>query len=226
MTRTANLIAWTSVALLAITLAGLVVRGTWRTWYTFTAYVAIMAAFATGVRLWPHVYYVPEAWVVQQNVVNALRFAMALELALRTFSPFPGARSSLRLVLLAVLTATFAMVMLAAGGGGDYRRFLQELQPRLLNGSVLVFTAIAGLILWYRLPVAALHKSILLAYVPYLLFQLVYLHVLVALGWERKWLGYVYQVAYVVLVALWAWSAWRSGRPPDRAPSPDEGPAA
>ena len=212
MTRIANFIAVSSTVLLAITLAGLVKRGTWRQWYAFTANIAIIAAFSIGNRLWPRVFYVPEVWTIEQNVLNAVRFTMALELAVRTFQPFPGARATLRVVLLAVLVATFAMVAPAASGGGDYQRFLEEVQPRLLNGSVLVFTAIAALILWYRLPVAPLHKAILLGYVPYLLFQLVYLHAFVARSWESKIIGYVNQAAYLVLVAYWAWAAWR--RPP------------
>ena len=72
-----------------------------------------------------------------------------------------------------------------------------------------MFTAIAALILWYRLPVAPLHKSVLLGYVPYLLFQLVYLHLLVARSWENRAIGYLNQAAYLVLVSHWAWTAWR-----------------
>ena len=35
---------------------------------------------------------------------------------------------------------------------------MADLQPRVLNGSIWLFTAIAALILWYRLPVDPFHK--------------------------------------------------------------------
>ena len=217
MTPVAILLAAFGTALLAITLAGLLMRGGWRTWYAFTAYLAITSAFTTAVLLRPEVFYVPQAWTLEQNVVNAVRFAVALELAARTFYSFPGARSTLRLALLVVLTATLVMVGSAASGAGDYQSFLEELQPRLLNGTVLVFTSIAALILWYRLPVARLHKSIVLGYVPYLLFQLVYLHVFVTRSWETKALAYLNQAAYLLLVSYWARVAWRRPDPPRAA---------
>ena len=75
----------------------------------------------------------------------------------------------------------------------DYVTFLEEVQPRLLNGTVWIFTAIAGLILWYRLPVAPLHKSILLGYVPYLLYDAVFLKALLQASWQRDLIGYVNQ---------------------------------
>lgn len=224
MTPVATFLAGLGTTLLAVTLAGLLVRGGWRTWYAFTAYLAIVSTFTTGTLLWPEVFFVWDAWTLEQNLVNAVRFAVALELAARTFRAFPGARYTLRLALLTVLTVTMVMVGSAAGGAVDYESFLEELQPRLLNGSVLVFTAIAALILWYRLPVAPLHKAVVLGYVPYLLFQLVYLHVFVTRSWETKALGYVNQAAYLVLVSHWAWAAWRTAVPSSGARADHDSP--
>jgi len=72
-----------------------------------------------------------------------------------------------------------------------------------------VFTAIAALILWYRLPVAPLHKSILLGYVPYLLFDAIFLEAFVQKGWDHDVIAYVNQSIYLLLVSHWAWVAWR-----------------
>ena len=121
MSPVATLLAASGASLLAITLAGLVVRGGWRAWYSFAAYVAIISAFTTGAILWPDVFYVPDVWTVEQNILNAVRFAVALELAGRTFHSFPGARSTLRLVLLGLLTVTLAIVGSASGARGTTR---------------------------------------------------------------------------------------------------------
>lgn len=215
-------------ALLAVTLVGMLVRGRWASWYSFAAYVAAVTASSLAFLAWPSLYN-EDIWAVHVNVVNVLRFAVALELAARTFRAFPGARSALRPVLLAVLLVTLALVSGVSGADLDYRTFLREQQPRLLNGSVWLYTAIAGLILWYRLPIARFPKTVLLSYVPYLFFELVYLHVFVERGWEVHAVGYANQAAYLVLAAWWAWAAWRLDPPsrpgstgdPSSLPDPD-----
>lgn len=198
--------------LLAVTLAGMIQRRRWASWYSFTLYVAVIAISTTAFLLEPSLYN-EDMWAAHLNVVNVIRFMVALELAARTFRAFPGARSTLRPVLLVVLVVTLILVAGTSRHDLDYRTFLQEQQPRLLNGNVWLYTAIAGLILWYRLPIARFQKSILLTYVPYLFFELVYLHVFVERGWESKPVGYVNQAAYLLMVGVWAWSAWR-GDPP------------
>jgi hypothetical protein len=210
MSIAAKTIGLAGVALLLLTLAGLIVRGRWSQWYAFVLYLPVVSAFSLAYLVSPSLW-TWQVWFVQENVLNALRFAVALELAARTFRAFPGARSTLRPVMLLVLIVTFAMIVAFPGSAADYQSFLEELQPRLLNGTVWLFTAIAALILWYRLPVAPLHKAILLGYVPYLLFQLVYLRVFVTLSWEHHALGYVNQAAYLMMVAYWARVAWRAG---------------
>jgi hypothetical protein len=208
MSLIAKVIALVGVVLLLATLAGLVVRRRWSQWYAFVLYLPVVAAFSLAFVLLPGAW-TWQVWYVQTNVLNALRFAVALELAARTFRAFPGARSTLRPVMLVVLVATFIMIAVFPWSAIEYQSFLEELQPRLLNGTVWLFTAIAALILWYRLPVAPFHKSVLLAYVPYLLFELIFLRVFVARSWELPVLGYINQAAYLLLVAYWAYVAWR-----------------
>jgi hypothetical protein len=221
MSLAAKLIGLAGVGLLLLTLAGLVVRGRWTQWYSFAVYLPVIAAFSLAFVVLPGLW-TWEVWFVQANVLNALRFAVALELAARTFRAFPGARSTLRPVMLLVLIVTFAMVAAFPWSAVDYQSFLEELQPRLLNGTVWLFTAIAGLILWYRLPVAPFHKAVLLAYVPYLLFELVFLRGFVARSWQVPALGYLNQAAYLLLVAYWARVAWRAEAPSRLAPGPPD----
>jgi hypothetical protein len=212
MSLAAKVIGLGGVALLLLTLAGLIVRGRWSQWYAFALYLPVVSGFSLAFVVLPSLW-TWEVWFVQANVLNVLRFAVALELAARTFRAFPGARSTLRPVMLVVLVVTFAMLAAFPWSAVDYVSFLEELQPRLLNGTVWLFTAIAALILWYRLPVASFHKSVLLAYVPYLLFELVFLRVFVARSWQVPALGYLNQAAYLLLVAYWARVAWRAEVP-------------
>ena len=223
MSLTAKVIGLAGIGLLLLTLAGLIVRRRWSQWYAFSLYLPVVSAFSLAFLVKPDLW-TWDVWFVQENILNALRFAVALELAARTFRAFPGARSTARPLMLLVVLVTFGMVAAFPGSAVDYESFLEELQPRLLNGTVWLFTAIAALILWYRLPVAPLHKAVVLVYVPYLLFQLGYLRVFVERSWQVPALGYINQAAYLLMVAYWSRVAWRTEVPSRVAPpgSPDE----
>ena len=89
-----------------------------------------------------------------------------------------------------------------------------DLQPYVLAGTLWLFLAISALILWYRLPVAPLHKALLLGFVPYLLIFTVALNMLKAYGGSvREYAGYGKNVAYLALLAYWAMVAWRLAPP-------------
>jgi len=92
-----------------------------------------------------------------------------------------------------------------------------------LRGS---FTAIAALILWYRLPVDPFDKAILLSYVPFLLVFTVSMRAWAefsagsAAGGQRPWfVTYAYQLAYLALMVHWARAAWRRVEEPARPPA-------
>jgi hypothetical protein len=111
--------------------------------------------------------------------------------------------------------------------GEGYTTFLSELQPRVLNGSVWIFTAIAGLVLYYRLPIGRFQKGILLSYVPYVLIFTVFVS-----QSSSPLVNYANQLAYVALIVYWNVVIWRRDvdvdRPPIRPPAasgPDPGPA-
>src|SRR5713226_3351038 len=84
-----------------------------------------------------------------------------------------------------------------------------RIQPRLLNGTIWLFAAIAATILWYRLPVDPFHKAILIGFVPYLLIFTTGLNILDSYGWDlRTSVNYAQVGAYVALMAYWAHAAW------------------
>ena len=222
MTTVQAWIAYAGILGLAIVLAGVLVRGRYRTWCFLALFLAATLVSSVTMMAWPGRFYTKGFWQGKETALNFIRFAMALELAYRTFRAFPGALATARWALLFVLAVTFTVVV-AWGGGADYRSFLGDVQPRVLNGSIWLFTAIAAIILWYRIPVDHFHKSVLLSYVPFLLIFTVCMNVLGSVGpagWDRAWpVRYLNQLAYVGLMIYWARAAWRRVEEPARPPA-------
>jgi len=212
MTLVNKVLGLIGVALLLTTLVGLVVRGRWRAWYAFTLYLVVMAGFSLVFVAYPPAY-TKAGYVSQVLALFPLRPAMAFELSGRTFRAFPGARSTLRSVLLCVMAVSLVVVIAATPSATDYKTFVEEVEPRVVNGTIWIFTAIAALILWYRLPVDPMYKSIVMAYVPYLLYNTVYARALLSKSWEQQAITYVDQSIYCLLASYWAWVAWRAEVP-------------
>ena len=221
MTPVQTWIAWGGILVLAIVVAGMIVRGRYRFWWFFFLFLAVTLVSSLVIMAWPSRFYTSAFWEGKETVSNFIRFAMALELAYRTFRAFPGALATARWSLLFVLLVTLAGVLFS-GGGHDYQSFLSDVHPRVLNGSIWLFTAIATIVLWYRLPVHPFHKAVLLSYVPYLLVFSVCMNLLGsagAAGWERLWaVRYLNQISYVLLTIYWARAAWRRVEQPTRSP--------
>jgi hypothetical protein len=212
-------IAHAGTAMMAVVLAGCLVRRRYLVWYFLTLFLAVNFVCTVMMLAWPGRFYTRDFWQAKETGLNLLRFGMALELAYRTFRAFPGALATLRWTLLFVLVVTFVAVVAVSGSGIDFRSFMVELQPRVLNGTIWLFTAIAALILWYRLPVNAFHKAVLLGYVPFLLFFTVTMNALGSVSRDRlAWLSYTYQLTYLALLLHWAQAAWRRAEAPTRPP--------
>lgn len=214
MTPLQAAIGYAGTAFMFATLAGLIARLRYREWWSFSLYLSFDTVYAFLIALWPERYHRPALWVMNESIGNLLRFVMALELAYRTFRGFPGAVARLRLVLLTVIGFSLVVVV-ATPPRLDYMTFMGHVHPRVLNGSIWLFTAVAALILWYRLPVRPFSKRVLLSYLPYLLVFTVAMNALGAVGWERGLaFNYLNQLAYLILVAYWAYAAWQPARLP------------
>jgi len=220
-----SFLAYTGTGALAVVLAGVFVRHRYRAWAFFSLFLAVSLASTVMMLVWPREFYTNDFWQGKENALNLLRFGMALELAYRTFRAFPGALATLRWSLLLVVVTTFVAVIAVSGPDSNIQSFMADLQPRVLNGSIWLFTAIAALILWYRLPVQAFHKAVLLSYVPFLLVFTVSMNAWAALaawtaaGWQKAWyVTYAYQVAYLALMVHWSYAAWRRSEVPTRPP--------
>jgi len=217
MTAVQFLLGVSGTLALCVALAGVITRGRYREWWCFSLYLSFVSVYALLVAVSPERYRTPNLWMANENILNLIRFGMALELAYRTFRDFPGAMARVRAASLAVIGVTLIVVLAATPPQLDYVTFVGQVHPRVLNGSVWLFIATAALVLWYRLPVKPFQKKVLLSYLPFLLIFTVAMNALGALGWERGLaINYFNQVAYLTLTAFWAWAAWQPVAPGPR----------
>ena len=95
----------------------------------------------------------------------------------------------------------------------------------LLVRALIVGATVAGLILWYRLPVHPLHKAILVGLVPYLLVFSVSLNLLESRGWEiLPVVSYLHTLAFLAVLVYWMVTAWRPDEALVKAPPPATNP--
>jgi len=212
-----------SVLTSVVILAGLFARRKVGVCRMFVPYLAVTALADLMQLLWPEPFYHLWFWLAKELVIHLLRFGVVLELTYRTFQAFPTARSSARTVALVVLGVTLVIVAAGTGnleaptGAPTLGPTISRVQPRILNGSVWLVTAMAGLILWYRLPVHPWHKSIIMGLVAYLLVFSGSLSWIESHGWGvREHANYLMQAGYFALVGYWAVAAWRRAEDPVR----------
>jgi hypothetical protein len=182
----------------------------------FTLYLGAVLLSDGLVVFRPAQFHTWDVWVVKESVHNLLKFGIALELTLRTFRAFPAARKTAAGLVLAVLVLTWLSVGPPAPRKATGLELALDLQPYILAGTLWFFIAISALVLWYRLPVAPLHKALLLGFVPYLLIFTVAMNLLRAFGVGkdvREYTGYFKNAAYLALIAYWTVVAWRRGTP-------------
>ncbi len=225
-------VPWSGVLLELPILAGLFLRRRYRVCPSFVVYLLVILAGDLLIILGPRNldakswlfsllgatgFYSRRFWLIQQLAINLARFAVALELAYRTFRSFPGARATARGVLLVLVAVTLVSVVAvtpqisAIDPDDRVNQMIGRLQPRILNGTVWLLTGMGALILWYRLPVDRFHKAILTGLVPYLLVFTIGLNAVDSYGWSdsaRRAVNYVSNSAYLLLLVYWIRAAW------------------
>jgi hypothetical protein len=197
------------VVTIPIVLVGLAVRRRYDVAYTFTFYLSMVFATELLILVWPERFYRKAFYLDKENLINALRFGVALELMYRTFRAFPSAHRTARLVFLTLLCVTLVAVLPATAHQPDVYTLVNKVQPRVISATVWLITALAALILWYRLPVESFHKAILLGWVPYLLIFSAALNYVGDYGRDFLTLtNYVHTLAFLGLLIYWAKAAW------------------
>lgn len=198
------------VILLCVILAGLVVRRRAASCWSFVAYLAAVCLSDLLILLWPERFWRKDFWILKESVHSLLKLALALELMVRIFQSFPSAYVAARRAVIVVVAGLGALIWFALAHGTDYVAVVGRLYPHVHDATVWLLVALGGYCLWYHLPLDSLHKTILIGLVPYLLVYSVMLRALLSLGWER---GGVFNrsapIAYLALLAYWAYVAWR-----------------
>jgi hypothetical protein len=199
-------------------------RGHYRRMPLFTLYVGGSHTFNANYGLNP----TWETWMLLQVVSAALRFGVALELTYCIFGAFPAAVVTARRVMLVLLVATAVTALATAPPDVTYTRMHAESIPRMASAAIWMLTALAGLVLWYRLPLAPLPRAILMGYAPYLLLFTIGMSLLFDPGSQRirVWVGYVDPLAYFILMNYWLRVAWRTAPESVLFPAPARRPAA
>jgi hypothetical protein len=192
-----------------LVLAGLVARRRYDVAYTFTLYLSVVLVTELLIVLWPSVFYRKVFFLHKENAINALRFGVALELMYRTFRAFPSAHRTARKLFLVLIVLTLVMVLAVTGDQPDANTLVNKVQPRVISATVWLLSALAGLILWYRLPVDTFQKAMLIGWVPYLLIFSAALNYVGDYGPQfLDASNYVHTLAFQGLLLFWARAAW------------------
>lgn len=209
MTSRQFVIVYIEIGLVFAVLLGLFVRSRVALTRAFTAYLAsvlwsliLPVAYSASLQARAH-------FLVAEGIQGLMRVAVALELTVHTFRAFPVARTqSLRLVWLVLVITAGAVALPVATL--DYHTVVDHALPRLLYGTAALFAGLGAIVLWYRLPVAPIHKAILMGFVPFLLIFSVALHSLREFEWVHVDVAnYAHMLAYTALLGYWAYAAWR-----------------
>jgi hypothetical protein len=196
------------VLLQFVLVAILVARGHYRRMPLFTLYVG-----GVGVsNAFYGFHYTWDTWMLHQVVTAGLRFGVALELTRCLFGAFPAAAGTARRVMLVILLITAVTALATVTPSAVYTRAHAEWVPRLASAAIWMLTALAALLLWYRLPLAPLPRAILMWYPPYLLIFTIGMSLLFDAGLQslRPWVGYVDTTAFQALILMWCVVAWRT----------------
>jgi len=219
MTASQVLIAHAVKILVLLTLAGILARRRWSLCWSFTAYLAVILICNSLVSFWPERFYQPWFTLVRTGLYDGLKVAIALELAYRTFQAFPGARATARQMILLLVIVSSTLLM-ALPWDATYGAALFEWEPRILTATIWQLNALAVLVIWYRVPIHAYHKAILMGFVPYLLVFTILLRLLNHYGWKILPLVQAADpAAYMLLMGWWAWAAWEPEGAPDVSPA-------
>jgi hypothetical protein len=219
MTSWQVLIAHAVKVLVLLTLAGIVTRHRARLCWSFVTYLAVILAGNALVSFWPERFFAGWFWMLQAAVYDALKMGIAFELAYRTFQAFPAAQATAQRVLFGLLLGT-SLALIGVPRDSSYPAVFIELEPRVLTGTIWLLTGLALLVIWYRVPLHAYHKAILLGFVPYLLIVTTLLRLLQHYGFGiLPFVQSAEPAAYMLMVAWWAYAAWQPEAAPDVSPA-------
>ena len=205
--------------LLVGALAGLYLRGRSGRCLTIVAYLWAALLGNALTTFWPDVFFNYEFWMRRQALFDVLKLLVGVEIALRAFRVFPGARATWERLLAAsvVVATTLGFWFLPRDAPYDV---LFAHQPQIIAGTVWLFTLTSLVIVHYRIPIDPWHRAILISFVPYQLVFTTVLTTIKGLGVSlHPAMSLLDSAAYLFLAAYWAQTAWRRDVPLEISPA-------
>jgi hypothetical protein len=206
-----------STAILAMTIAGMLVRRRASDCWSFLAYCMAAAGGGFMVATWPDRFWTFSFYVLKESVYSFLKMVVAIEVAAKMFRPFVGARpvmlGGLGLVLLATLATLATAPHAAADAPHAYLIQLGAIQAQWNAGTIWLFTLPALLAGWYHLPIRPFHAQVSIGFGLYLGISAPLLQLVATYG--PSWYPYlagVDPVAYTATAGIWCLAAWRPVR--------------
>jgi hypothetical protein len=202
------------LGLLAI-IVGLLVRRRAHLCWSFVAYLTTALVCNSLQSFWPEHFYHQWFYLLSQALMDGLKLAVAAELTYKTFRAFPGAASRVRIFLTPVFFVPVLFVR-AVPADASYVDLVALHLPQLKTAVIWIITAITLLIAWYRVPVHAMHRAILIGFASYLLVFTTLLNLARDFGFDglRMFLNMADGFAYLALLVGWGYAAWVPARRP------------
>jgi hypothetical protein len=196
-------LAITGQALAIAILLGVARRqGLFRRCVSFVAYVFALLLLESLTIYWPSTFWNWPFWNFKQSTLEILKLAIAVELAIKALSSFPGTWRLAGRVNAFILLGTAAGWLFAGAPG----------RPLVNTATIWLFAGTALVATYFHIPLHAWHRAILFGFTAYLTVFSTVVNV-----WHRhnfavdivRMLGSLDQFAYWALIAFWAYSAWR-----------------
>jgi hypothetical protein len=206
-----------NILLLALLLAGLLVRGRSQRLRSLSVYVVVTLVTALGALLWPARVHVWSFWLAKETILRVLGTLVIVEVLVRIFARMPTARQAAHRTLAAsLLMTTAALVSIgpsarteAVGANPWMLALVVDVLPRLAFASALLVLFVLALTLVYMVPLDPLHRAVLYGLAPYL--TLYALTVGSMTDAARHALANLANgLAYPLMLLLWVHAAWRS----------------
>jgi hypothetical protein len=196
-------------------LAGLFARRRAHLCWSFVAYLITVLVCNSIESLLPERFFQQWFYLLAQGLFDTCKVAIAVELTYRTFRAFPGAAARVR-VLLAPVFMVPALFVSRVPPGASYEDMVRLYHPQIQTAIIWIVVAITLLIAWYRVPVHAMHRAILIGFASYLLIFTTLLNVLRQFGFDnlRAFFAMADGYAYFLLLVGWAYAAWVPARQP------------
>ncbi|HEY7921954.1 MAG TPA: hypothetical protein VII62_02155 [Vicinamibacteria bacterium] len=200
------------VSLLALLIA-MAMRGRLGLCWSLTLYVVATLVGNSLATFWPQRFFNYNFWVLKQGVYDSLKIAVAIELAWRAFSAFPGAWRIARVVIGVLLVASTLAVVWFTPRHWTYAQ-VWEWQPAVVTAGVWLLTAVALMVVLYQIPIGDWQRAIVLGFAPYMLASVTLMNLLERRGWQvKQQVALLDSVAFVGLILFWTHAAWRQEEP-------------